>query len=121
VRSTTHRTTAAPRPVVTGPERDLVAECCKIASVAGVYLELVGQRRAKGSGSTIGFPDGVLYCNGRAALIEFKRIEGGRLSRAQQIAMQLREEQGVKTHVVRTAQEFADIIAWCRRAGRVIE
>ena len=54
-------------------ESDLVATCCKIAKAMRVELELVGQRRAKGSGTTRGFPDGVLHAGGRTYLVEFKR------------------------------------------------
>ena len=70
-------------------ERELVSECRAIAHAMNACLMEVGQRRAKGSGTTVGFPDLVLVCAGRRSqLIEVKRPQtagasaGLRLARA---------------------------------------
>ena len=71
MRSTHRRTTTAPRPVVTGRERDLVAECCNLAEAMGANLEVCGQRNLKGSGTTMGAPDATLFASGWTVPIEF--------------------------------------------------
>lgn len=95
-------------------EKDLVSDCLEAARAMGAFLEVVGQRRAKGSGTSIGFPDAVLSCSGRVCLIEFKR-PGGRLSAGQVGARARRLEQGVPTYVVDSLDLFVSIVNACRR------
>ena len=54
-------------------ERDLVSECHRSAEAMGAMLAVVGQHRAKNSGTTRGFPDMVLLCCGQVRFIETKR------------------------------------------------
>lgn len=100
-------------------ESDLVATCCKIAKAMRVELELVGQRRAKGSGTTRGFPDGVLHAAGCTYLIEFKRpksvgTRAGRLSLDQIAAAERRAECGVQTFLVDSVDDFCALVNWAR-------
>jgi hypothetical protein len=74
------------------------------------YMEVAGQRNAKGSGSTLGFPDAVVYSKGRVFIVEFKRPNGGRLSEDQRIAIAAREEEGIETWVISNEQEFVRMI-----------
>lgn len=74
------------------------------------YMEVAGQRRAKGSGSTLGFPDAVVYSKGRVYVVEFKRPHGGVLSEDQRIAIEARKREGVETWVISNEQEFVDMI-----------
>jgi hypothetical protein len=94
---------------VTAPEATLVNHCRQLVRDFGGYLEMVGQRRAKGSGTTVGFPDAVLYRRGNVYLIEFKS-DTGRLSRAQELAIMCRAAEGVPTYVVNCEQDFADLL-----------
>jgi len=91
-------------------EAEVIAGCKELVRDFGGYLELVGQRKAKGSGSTVGFPDAVLYRKGHAYFIEFKRPHGGVLSRDQELAIECRAAEGVPTYVVSNEQEFADLM-----------
>lgn len=105
-------------------ERDLVADCKASARTMGAYLLCVGQRRAKGSGTTVGFPDLVLVCNGHVELIECKRPatdgqRGGVLTRGQGWVIDLCAEQGVGVHVIETVREFEAIVNSCRRPAGV--
>jgi len=100
-------------------ESDLVATCCKIAKAMRVELELVGQRRAKGSGTTRGFPDGVLHAGGRTYLVEFKRpksvgTRAGRVSLDQVAAAERRAACGVETYLVDSVDDFTALVNWAR-------
>jgi hypothetical protein len=97
------------------PEATLVANCKRLVCDFGGYLEVIGQRRAKNSGTTVGAPDAILYRRGRTHVIEFKRPDGGRLSNGQVLAMRCRQDEGVPTYVITTEQEFADLLCgrWC--------
>jgi hypothetical protein len=97
-------------------ERDIVAGCAEIANLLGLYMEVIGQRNAKGSGTTVGAPDAILYRNGHAIPVEFKRADG-RVRWGQDVARQCRAAQGVQTHVIRTVQEFADLCGGRRRSA----
>lgn len=104
-------------------ERDLVNECRRSAQAMGAFLAEVGQRRAKGSGTTTGFPDLVLICAGRVHLIEVKRPKsdgtpGGEVSLGQQAFMQRAAEQGVTVHAIWSVREFEEIVNECRRPCR---
>lgn len=74
------------------------------------YMEVAGQRKAKGSGSTLGFPDAVVYSRGRVFIVEFKRPNGGVLSADQRIAITAREAEGIETWVICNEQEFVRMI-----------
>jgi len=97
-------------------ERDLVDDCRDAAKHMGAFLAEVGQRRAKGSGTTLGFPDGVLHAGGRTYLVEFKRpksvgTRAGRLSLDQIAAAERRAECGVQTFLV-DGEPVAKARAW---------
>jgi len=101
------------------PEResDLVAVCRDVLNYTEPplgYLEVIGQRRAKGAGNSLGAPDAILYCAGQVAVIEFKRPDG-RLSDVQQTARRIRAEHGVETHVIRDLTEFVALVNRLRR------
>jgi len=107
---------AAGAPTLGHSEKELVAECKKIAAAMNAYLELAGQLKARGSGSTVGLPDGFLYCARKCLPIEFK-TEKGRLSAAQAGAQHRRMEQGVHTWIIRKPEEFIDLVNLCRRTA----
>ena len=98
-------------------EAAVVANCQRLvndwygSAVPRPYMEVIQQRRAKGSGSTIGAPDAVLYHRGRPWIIEFKRPHGGRLDNGQVLAIRCRLAAGVDTYVVSNEQEFADLLS----------
>ena len=101
-------------------EKELVRECQEVAKALNAFLAVVGQRKAKGSGSTPGFPDLVLLCNGEVVLIEVKRPATadhpkGYLSLGQSAFLAGADEQGVTVHVVDTVEQFTSLINWCRR------
>ena len=98
-------------------ERDLVADCLLAALAANCLLEVIGQRKARGSGTTVGAPDALLYCAGHMVPIEFKRAADGRLSKGQVWQMELRRRQGIETRIVRSLVEFVDVVNECRRAA----
>ena len=100
---------------MTDLERDLVQQCRESAKAMSAFLAEVGQYRAKGSGTTIGFPDLVLICAGHVVLIETKRAQGGVLAIGQHEFIRRAGEQHVDVHVVTTAQEFEALVNRCRR------
>jgi hypothetical protein len=107
---------------VTGLERDLIADCHRSATAMGAYLTHVGQRNARGSGTTVGYPDLTLICAGHTVLIEVKRpkvVNGraGELTMGQVEFMRRAGEQGVKVHAIRTVAEFEALVNACRRCG----
>jgi len=106
---------ASPKPEL---EADLVSRCREDAEAMGVYLEVAGQRKAKGSGTTVGFPDAILYACGHVVPVEFKRFEGGRISQAQAAAIIRRERQGIATRIIRTEDEFVALVNRCRGTAR---
>ena len=104
-------------PLVFEHERDLVAACRDVLNYSEPplgYLEVIGQRRAKGAGNSLGAPDAILYCAGHMVPIEFKRPDG-RLSDVQQTARRIRAEHGVETHVIRGLTEFVALVNELRR------
>lgn len=110
---------------MTGLERDLVADVKRAAEAMHVYLEWIGQNRAKHSGTSRGAPDCLVYVNGRVIPVEFKRAVDrathtpcGKLSLDQTVAIERRRAQGVETHVVDDVRDFARIVNEARR-GRV--
>ena len=115
--------TPAPRPAQTGRERDLVAACCQRAEDMGANLEVVGQRNAKGSGTTLGAPDLILFASGWTIPIEAKRegripSEDGKLRLDQRARIYDRLQQGVQTAVIYRVDEFGELVNWCRRNAR---
>ena len=105
-------------------ERDLVAEITCIAKALGWYVEFMGQRRADKAGQSIGTPDMLLYRGGQVLPVEFKRARNhdgtpaGKLSLGQIVAMERRQEAGVRTAVVTTVEEFvAAGNSLCRSRG----
>ena len=108
-------------PLVFERERDLVAACRRVLNWSEPplgYLEVIGQRRARGAGNSLGAPDALLYCSGRVAIIEFKRPDGkGRLSDVQETARRIRAEHGVETYVIEQLDEFVALLNRMRRDG----
>jgi hypothetical protein len=101
-------------------ERDLVEECRKAAEAMSAFLAVVGQRNARKSGSTLGFPDLVLICNGHTVLIELKRTKtaenpAGCLNLGQHAFIARAAEQGVCVHVVDRLEDFIALVNACRR------
>ena len=105
-------------------EKQLVHDCQTLLNLTEPpmgYLELISQRGGKGSGTSLGAPDGILHVGGATLVIEFKRADG-RLSKWQQLARKCRSEHGVETHVVRDVGDFAVLVngrrkeAWRRRS-----
>ena len=119
-------TTSAPADFWPAPvvelESDLVDRCHQYATALGAYLMHVGQRKAKGSGTTVGFPDLVLVCGGHVVLIELKRLkvkgeDGGRLTVGQNAVIAKCAGQGVKVHVVDRIEDFVALVNEARRAS----
>lgn len=101
-------------------EKDLVAQCQASAKAMNAFLAVVGQRRAKGSGTTTGFPDLVLLCAGKTLLIECKRPKtldhpAGYLTMGQHAFVLRAQEQDVYVHVIETVSEFEELVNSCRR------
>lgn len=105
-------------------ERDLVQECRDAAERMNAFLAVVGQRNARKSGSTLGFPDLVLICAGQIRLIELKRGKdeenpAGYLNLGQHAFIAAALEQGVEVEVVDNRQDFIRLLNSCRRARGV--
>ena len=107
-------------------EKQLVHDCQTLLNLTEPplgYLEVAGQRRARGAGNSLGLPDAFLHVAGQTLCIEFKRADG-RLSKWQQLARKCRAEHGVETHVVRDVGDFALLVngrrkeAWRARSVR---
>ena len=104
-------------------ERDLVDQCRESAVAMNAFLAEVGQRRAKGSGTTIGYPDLTLLCAGKVVLIECKRPKTaehprGYLSLGQSAFIARALEMGVQVEVIETVREFEQVVNSCRRRVR---
>ena len=105
-------------------EKDLVEQCRQSAEAMGAFLALIGQRKAKGSGTTRGVPDMLLMCNGQVRLIETKRPKTdehphGYLSLAQSAFIAAALEHGVTIHVVDDVRDFEALVNDCRSARGV--
>lgn len=105
---------------VSGPEASLVDKCREAADAMGAFLAVVGQRNARKSGSTLGFPDLVLICDGQVRLIEMKRPkedgdQGGRLNLGQIAFIEKAAEKRVTVHVVDRLEDFVSVVNSCRR------
>ena len=102
-------------------ERDLVGEIRVFAKAMDVQLVEMGQRRAKGSGSTIGLPDLAVNCAGKTVWVETKRAKGGVLSLGQEAFIARAAEMGVHVYVVDDVETFVAIVNSMRRAARRVE
>jgi predicted ATPase len=105
---------------VTGLERDLVADCQRSAEAMNAFLAVIGQRKARGSGTTRGVPDLLLLCAGKVVLIEVKRPKTaehprGFLSLGQSAFIARALEMGVQVEVIETVREFEALVNGCRR------
>ena len=98
-------------------EGDVVNTCREVAKRAGVVLELVGQRKVKGSGSTIGFPDMALSVAGWWVPLEAKHEKP--VSQGQYLLAQWKREHGVDTARITSGQDLADVIGFCERHPRL--
>jgi hypothetical protein len=114
----TARLTTADLRRLTDPdnEHDVIDECREVAKRAGVVLEEVGQRKAKGSGTTIGFPDLCLSVAGWWVPLEAKFKK--EVSEAQYLLAAWKREQGVDTARITSGQDLADVIGFCLRNPR---
>jgi hypothetical protein len=101
-------------------ERDLVAAIQQRAKDMGAVVLVVGQRRAKGSGTTPGYPDVTLVCCGHVVLIEVKREKsdgtpGGCLNTAQRGVVMQCLDQHVTVYCIDTVEQFTELVNECRR------
>ena len=104
-------------------ERDLIDECRAVAQAMNAYLLEVGQRQAKGSGTSVGYPDLTLVCAGKVVLIECKRPKTaehprGYVSLGQQAVIDRCAEQGVVVPVLDSVEQFIGLVNLCRRSPR---
>ena len=99
-------------------EHELVAEIMRYAEAMNVYVERLGQRKAKGAGNERGAPDLLLYCAGHVVPIECKRFRDGRLEQDQAAAIEKRLAQRVETRVVRRVEDFVEAVNAARRIRR---
>ena len=95
-------------------EAALVTNCLRWVNAFGGYVEVIGQRKAKGSGTSVGAPDAIVYRGGNVYVCEFKRAKGGVLSRGQELAIECRRREGVRTFVITSEQEFVDMLTRVR-------
>lgn len=84
-------TKSAASPVFVGSESDLVAKILKVAEEQGYKSLVVGQRNARGAGTTVGYPDLSFrrpsWPRGLACLIEVK-VAGGAVRKGQELLHQ---------------------------------
>jgi hypothetical protein len=106
-------------------EAELVSACKLAAGHKGLFLEVAGQRKAKGSGSDRGLPDAFLCAGGRMLPIEFKRpktdgTRRGVFSLDQLVAAERRRACGVETYCPDTLEAFTALANWmrCGRTAR---
>lgn len=100
-------------------ESALVQDCKVAADALGVCLEVIGQRKAKGSGTDRGVADALLHAGGKSLNVEFKRPESdgtraGRFSLDQLAAAERRRHQGVETYAPSTLEHFVALVNWAR-------
>jgi hypothetical protein len=104
---------------MTAPEAALVQSCREVAERFNAFLAVVGQRNARKSGSTLGFPDAVLFCSGEVRFVEFKDHKTGRLNLGQTCFIARALEQGIEIHVVDNVSDFVSIVNSCRSSHGV--
>ena len=100
-------------------ESELVNDLVLAAEKMGVYVEQVGQRRAKGSGTSRGVTDLILYAGGKMLPVEVKRpktdgTRGGRFSLEQLAAADRRRGCGVETYAPDSLEAFTCLVNWAR-------
>lgn len=100
-------------------ESALVDDCRRAATAMGVVLEVIGQRKAKGSGTDVGVVDALLHAGGKTLGLEFKRPKGtdtrrGRCSLEQIAAAERRRACGVETYLVDDLTAFVRLTNWAR-------
>lgn len=98
-------------------ESALVNSCRKLSVAMGCYLEFISQRGGRGSGTTVGAPDAFLYCSNVCIPIEFK-VGRNQLSEEQAACYAKRLDQHVETAVIRTEEQFVELVNRCRRGMR---
>jgi hypothetical protein len=104
-------------------EAEVVDDCralVKSGWFAPVKFEVIGQRKAKGSGTDRGAPDAILSVGRWCHPCEFKRpasdgTRPGRFSHDQIEAARQRLAAGVYTYAPRTCQQFQRLIEWSKR------
>lgn len=102
-------------------EAALVLSCKQAAEAMSVYCEWISQRGGKHSGTSKGAPDCLVYVHGQVLPCEMKRARNadgtpaGKLSYDQLVAIERRAAHGVKTHVVTSVEEFAQVVNRARR------
>jgi len=101
-------------------EKDLVEQCRQRAEDMGCWVAFVGQRKAKGSGTTVGYPDMTLFCNGWVVLIELKRTktadgQAGTLNLGQIAFIEKAAGQAVRIPVIDSVDDLTAVINECRR------
>lgn len=104
---------------MSGEEAALVDSIRAACKAMGVMLVEIGQRRAKGSGTTVGCPDLAVLVNGRTIWVETKRHSGGRLSLGQQVFAEQALSHGVAVFVVDRLEDFVRIVNAARMASGV--
>ena len=109
---------------MSGPEAELVQQCKEVAERFNAFLAVVGQRNARKSGSTLGFPDLVLICAGEVRLIEMKRAKdgtdaGGKLNLGQHAFIAAALEQRVVVEVIDNLDGFVALLNSCRSSHGV--
>ena len=78
------------------------------------------RRRSAAIGMMPGFPDMMLFCGGRVQLIEFK-TESGQLSQSQLTAHLRLRNAGFNVAVIRTVQDFAELLVFRKMANPKIK
>ena len=95
-------------------EAELVEDARKAAEAMSVVYERIGQRDARKAGTDRGVVDVIMYANGRVALCEFKRSDGGRFSLDQMVAAEKRRAVGIETYAPSRLQHAVALMNWLR-------
>jgi hypothetical protein len=99
-------------------ERDLVADIFLHQLQLGYHVEVVGQRKARGSGTTEGATDVLLSCCGWYVPVELKKDARAEVRKCQVLQAKMRREQNVDTAGVWSFAQFVDVVNYCRKHGR---
>ena len=99
-------------------ERDLVALIGQYAERMGVYVEVAGQRKAKGSGSTKGLTDIFIAVAGWYIPCEVKNGDKAPVRRDQIWCAEKRADKGCPTAWLRDIDDFVVLVNWCRKNPR---
>lgn len=79
-------------------ESEIEQEVCKYAKIQGWLCYKFT------SPTSSGVPDRIFFKNGKTLLIEFKTLTG-KLSKLQQITINLLKQQNISVHIVRSIEE----------------